>query len=348
MASVQKQFEEFHNAIKMGRFEESQTLRDKRDVIRRKLDERLPGVFEDHGEECPEYFYRDQGSYEMDTGVKPLSGDFDIDQGLYFDVSAQDWDPIILKKRVHKALDGHTDKVRIRRPCVTVQYHEASEPIYHVDLAVYANRNGDGKARLAVGRESTPKGEREWQLSHPKALKEKIFGKFKDNDRKQFRRIVRYLKRWRDKNFSSDGNAAPLGIGLTVLAYDNLQPTYFDVFAGRADDLTALRRLVGAILSRFVSVWDNDEQRSVRRLELLLPVEPWNDLFVHMTNRQMEDFEERLKKLRDVLDEADSAVDPVVACTKLRKVFGDEFPVPEKSETAKQHTRAIVTSSSSA
>ncbi|MBB4635967.1 nucleotidyltransferase [Longimicrobium terrae] len=349
MANVQKQFEEFDGKIRLGRFDENATLREKRDIIRRKLDRKLPDVFKDHGEECPEYFYRDQGSYDVGTGVKPLDSDYDIDQGLYFEVSTGEWDPVILKKRVWKALDGHTDEVRIRRPCVTVQYHEAGEPVYHVDIAVYANANGDGKARLAVGRESTPTEKRKWELSHPKALKEKIRERFPDaDDRKQFRRAVRALKRWKDKKFSSDGNAAPLGIGLTVLVYDDLQATYSDIFARTPDDLQTLRKLVEAVLGRFKPVWDAEEEKLMRRLTATLPVEPFNDVFEQMSNKQMETFEDKLKRLKEALDFASDAVDPHDACKELRKQFGDDFPVPEKQETARYHAPAIATSASSA
>jgi hypothetical protein len=98
VAHVQKQFEEFHNRIALGRLDENQILREKRDIIRGKLDQMLPGVFAKHGEVCPEYSVRDQGSYEMGTGVQPLDGDFDIDQGLYFLVSTDVYpDPVALK-----------------------------------------------------------------------------------------------------------------------------------------------------------------------------------------------------------------------------------------------------------
>jgi hypothetical protein len=349
MANVQKQFETFNGNIRLGKFDENETLREKRNIVRRKVNERLPGVFEDHNEDCPKWNFYDQGSYDMDLGIKPLNDDFDIDQGLYFEVSTADYDPVILKKRVHEALDGHTDEVRIRKPCVTVFYHNQGERIYHVDIAVYssASKNADGKSYLAVGRESTPKEKREWQISSPRSLKDKILSRFDGEDRKQFRRIVRYLKRWKDKNFSSDGNAAPLGIGLTVLVYDHLQATYFDAFAGKADDLGALRKLIPAILTRFETKFSL-EKLFYRRVVVPLPVEPWNDLFEQMSDKQVEDFEEKLKKLRDTLNEAADAVDPVLACKKLQKVFGDDFPVPEATETAQKHSRAIVSSSVSA
>ena len=123
MADVQSYFEQFNSTIRLGKFEENQTLREKRDIIRNKLWDNLPGVFEKHGETCPDFYFLDQGSYAMDTGVKPLDGDYDIDQGLYLLVSASTYDnPVVLKERVYEALFGHTNDVQLRRSCVTVFY----------------------------------------------------------------------------------------------------------------------------------------------------------------------------------------------------------------------------------
>ena len=350
--SIQKQFEAFHEAIKLSRFEENQILREKRDIIKGKLESQLPEIFEGYGEECPAFSFRDQGSYEMGTGTKPLDGDYDIDQGLYFLISTADYpDPVVLKQRVHEALDGHTQEVRIRQSCVTVFYQQEGEQIYHVDIAVYSDgeMNADGADQLAKGKEYSTEEYRFWEVSDPQGLSDTILARFEEGtDRDQFRRIVRYLKRWKDENFSTDGNAAPRGIGLTILAYDHLEPTYTDDFDHDADDLEALRALVRATLNRFPYIWDDAEQKSVRRLAVTLPVEPNNDLFERMTNCQMEDFEQRLKDLLEALDAAAVEVDPVDACEHLQHVFGGDFPVPSKEETAKRHAPAIVSSSSSA
>ena len=351
MAIVQKQFNEFDDTIRLGRFEEEKRLREKRDVIRKKLRDRLPNVFEAHDENCPEFYCRNQGSYELGTGVKPLDSDYDIDQGLYFKVSTTDYpDPVVLKKRVHEALEGHTDSVRIRRPCVTVQYRQGDEPLYHVDLAVYSDgsENGDGKSRLATGKENSGEEFRTWEVSDPQGLVDKIHDRFSGNDRAQFRRCVRYLKRWRDENFDSDGNAAPIGIGLTVAAYDDLSPVYSDAVAGIPDDLTALRNLIRDVLGRFTPQWDLEQEKTIKRLTVTLPVELYNDLFERMTSRQMEDFEKKLERLLEVLDYAIEEVDPHDACKELRRVFGDDFPVPDKPDTAKRHSAAIVSTSGSA
>lgn len=67
-----------------------------------------------------------------------------------------------------------------------------------------------------------------------------------------------------------------------------------------------------------------------------------------MTDIQMADFKKQLNALLDALNSAEEEVDPVTACETLQKIFGDDFPVPEKSETAQKKGPAIITSSASA
>lgn len=352
MAKVQKQFDDFNTEIKLKRFEENQTLREKRNIIREKLEDKLPGVFEAHGETCPDFWFLDQGSYKMGTGIKPLDSDFDIDQGLYFAVSTDDYpDPVVLKQRVHEALDGHTKDVRIRNSCVTVFYQRAGESIYHVDVAVYADgsEEADGKSKLAKGREHSGDEYRFWEVSNPQQLADHILDYFaSENDRSQFRRIVRYLKRWRDEQFKEGGNSAPVGIGLTIAILNDLSPKYSDPFVGTPDDLAALRPLIRNIIGRFKSQWDSEKLALVDRLTVELPIEPWTDLFAGMSVRHMADFKKKLEALRDALDFAADAVDPVEACERLREEFGSDFPVPDPVDTAKKHDPAIVSSSESA
>jgi hypothetical protein len=351
MANIQTQFEQFDKNIRLGRFKENQTLREKRDTIIKVLKARLPDVFTEYGETCPGFYFLDQGSYEMDTGVKPLNGDFDIDQGLYFEVGITAYpDPVVLKERVHEALDGHTDSVCIRRSCVTVFYHNNDEPIYHVDIAIYSDGayNSDGKSYTAKGKLYSAPENRIWRVSDPQALTEIIFVRFEGENRKQFRRIIRAWKRWKTVNFPTNGNAAPNGIGLTVATYDHLQTQYIDQIANKHDDLRAMRLLIDATLSRFALVWDENSQQFIRRLAVTLPIEPGHDLFAHMTAAQMTTFEQKLIELKDALNYAAGVSDPTAACERLRQVFGEDFPVPEKKETATVHAPGIVSSGNSA
>ncbi|MGN7890324.1 nucleotidyltransferase domain-containing protein [Dyadobacter sp. 22481] len=337
MADLQKYFEKFNASIRLGRFNEEKTLIEKRDIIRTKLNDRLPGIFEKYGEKCPKYYFRDQGSYELGTGIKPLNGDFDIDQGLYFEISKDDYvDPVVLKSRVYEALSGHTKEVRVRRPCVTVFYQQNSEKIYHVDIAIYSagSQNASGLDYLAIGRENSDSSQRLWIESNPRLLADLLERKFaQTNERHQFRRIIRYLKRWKDFNFASEGYQAPRGIALTVAAYNWFQPHCSDPISQKYNDLEALKSLVESMLANF----QYDYTSAAERLKVHLPVAPGNDLFEKMTTKQMKAFGECLMAFSEALLAAKNDVDPVTACEKLsKKVFGNDFPVPEKSQTAQR------------
>lgn len=353
MAEVQRYFKNFHERIRLKNLAENAILREKRDIVLDKLRERLQKLFEERGETAPTFTHFNKGSYAMNTGVVPIDCDYDIDVGLLFDIHIDDYpDPVVVKQWVYEALDGHTDNVVIKQPCVTVYYHLKGEPIYHIDLAVYARTgNSAGNIYLARGKPHSSQERRVWQLDDPMGLTEIIRNRFDNEDeRKQFRRIIRYLKRWKNIQFPLDGNAAPMGIGITVAAYYWFLPqrTLIDAFQNKYkdDDLKALSVFVNSLINNFRLTYNDDE--FAERLNVQLPVQPYNDLFEKMTNLQMLNFKQKLKSLRTVLDEATQETDPVKACKKLQKQFGDDFPVPEISETAQQRSPAIVSSSASA
>lgn len=350
MANVQKQFEKFHGNIHLT-FDDSQPLREKRDIVIKKLHNQLEKGFTDKGETPPTFTVFNQGSYSLGTGTKPLKGDYDIDVAVVFDVNKDNYDnPVEVKRWVYDALGGHTTRVDVRGPCVTVFYQLNGEPTYHVDLAVYssADQNTDGKTYLARGKLNSQEENRIWEVSNPKELKRLIRDRHEGENRDQFRRIIRYLKRWKDCKFASGGNVAPIGIGITVAALNWFTPRINrNLFTNKVTyhDLDALLDFVGRVLSNFGSVYHDGEWAN--RLEVWLPVEPGGDLFVKMTNTQMANFKEKLTSLRDALEEAKGMTDPAEACKLLRKHFGDDFPVPDKADTAQPRGRAIVSSSSS-
>ncbi len=353
MAEIQKQFEEFNEAIRLKQYEDNATLREKRDVVLKKLKQRLKVLFEEKDESPPKYTTFDQGSYKLGTGVKPLTGDFDIDVGLLFEVDREDHpDPVVVKQWVFDALDGHTKKVELRRPCVTVFYQSGEEPLYHVDLAVYsaADSNSDNKTCLGKGKQASLPENCIWEEADPDGLITVLSGKYSGDDWEQFRRCLRYLKRWKDLKFPADGNAAPVGIGLTIAAYNWFYPKHkvVDAYAGQtsADDLGALLDFVDAMYRNFRSVFRDGER--IDRLEAKLPVAPYNDVFEKMSDKYMAQFKEKLQKLAVALDEASKEADPVEACRKLQKFFGEDFPVPEKDDTGEERGPAIITGSQSA
>jgi hypothetical protein len=342
MVQCQKQFIDFHEAIKLK--EENEILSSKRDIIIKRLNTKLPS------ETNYSFTIFNQGSYAMNTGIKPLNNDYDIDVGLYFDMSKDDIEPVKAKELVYKALEGHTSDVKIKNPCITVTYAAG----YHVDLTVYASNNSDEKVYLAKGKPTSKSDEKYWDESNPKDLITEIRDHIGDiNDRKQFRRIVRYLKRWKDVNFTSV-NGKPTGIALTSCAYHWLTiQKETDFFTGKTSykDLNALISLVTEMISRFINelVKIDDEYKFMPRLKVELPVEPKPELFEKMTPKQMETFKEKLETLLKSLQDAKDKSDPTDAAEILKQQFGDDFPVPPRSTTGKKAIApAIIPSSESA
>lgn len=337
MAKLQAKFISFHEKIKLSDIEENATLRDKRDLLLRELKENLP-------EEAPKLLRSfNQGSYSMGTGLVPLDGDYDIDVGLVFENSDENLDPVVLKGYVKKALTRSNRTVNIRRPCVTVSYKNAGDVAYHVDLAVYSEKQNEG-LYLAKGKEASLPEHRIWEISSPQELCNEIKDRHSASDGAQFRRIIRYLKRWRDRNFRHKG---VLSIALTCAAFWWFEPQS-DAMTGDYSDSLALRLLLERILEEWNTTVD-DDGNVVQRLFVKLPVRSGGDLLQRMTQIQMDDFYNRLEALKTALDDATSEPDIVEACKLLVLQFGDDFPVPDVAEEkAKAVGRSVSSTGTSA
>jgi len=337
MPSVQKSFEDFHSAIRFEEDDEKATLREKRNTIVTALRDKL-------GDDVPPFAQFNQGSYSMHTGVVPLDGNFDIDVGLIFDCDKDEYsDPLELKKKVRDAANSNFRTVVIRRPCVTVNYMSDGEIAYHVDLVVYT-KGDDGKLYLAKGKENSAEEHRIWEVSDPKELTKRVCSAFVDSSKlAQYRRCIRYLKRWR--NFQFQGSGAPLSIALTVAALQWFKPNF--AISGKPVDLLAMLDWVNTMLGQFTDEYRDDDGLHPR-LKIFLPVAPYSDLMAMRTATQMKNFEEKLEALRDALQKAYDEDLPEDACKHLKKQFGDDFKVPEKSETAKAVSPAVISTGNSA
>ncbi|WP_199236554.1 nucleotidyltransferase [Ramlibacter sp. WS9] len=336
MPAVQRQFEDFHSAICFDEDDEKATLREKRGIIVKALKDNLP-------DDVPSFVNFNQGSYSMHTGVVPLDGNFDIDVGIIFDCDQHKYGPVELKKKVRDAVNSNFRTVEIRRPCVTVNYMSGGEIAYHVDLAIYTT-GSDGKLYLAKGKENSNEEHKIWEVSDPKGLTKEVCSAFDDAEKlAQYRRCIRYLKRWRQVQFKNSG--APLSIALTVAAYHWFTPNFST--SGKPVDLLAMFGWVNSVLEQFSNDYNQDDGFHVR-VKVALPVEPYTDLMAKRTAAQMKTFKEKLEALRDALQEAYDEELPEDACKVLKKQFGDDFKVPEKSETAKAVSPAAISTGNSA
>lgn len=328
MADLQTQFNKFHEAIKID-FEGNKPLREKRDMI---LVELRAGLKKKYPINTPTFKDFVQGSYDLATGVKPLQGeDYDIDVGLNFNLTTDQVKPVDLKEIVYDILNSVAKRtVLIKRPCVRVQYHNAGEVAYHIDLAIYAHGkdfmgNMNDTLYIAKGYWGSAADKKIWETSEPYQLKELIKSKISDKtDREQFRRVVRYLKRWKDYNFSSSGTERPTGIALTALCYnlftvekDFLKNPITGVYGYKYNDLRVLIKVINGIIGSFN--WSN-------KLSVQLPVKPYNNLCEKMSDNQMLNFKTKLQSFKTILENASNDTQITTACMRLRGIFGGDFP----------------------
>ncbi len=323
MATLQKEFIQFHENIKIGTYDENSDLREKRDLLVTELKnaltaEKIPGT------DKPLTFSKfDQGSYAMNTGIKPQKGEYDIDVGIVFDISNDEYESHKLKKLVRDTLNKHHNRtVTYNRPCITVEYASG----YHVDLPIYSNN--DGNYHLAWGKEHS-NGDRQWEPSDPKGLTQWVKGIGTDEEsKKQYRRCIRALKKWKEKAFALDGNAAPPSIGLTIQAGQ-----YFTY--SEDNDLAALINIVRNLKSSFIQIYDAETDCVLWSASCYLPVTPHKNVYYKMTKKQIDTFYHRLLSLLEALEAAQSEGSAYEASKILRKVFGPDFPQLEDSKATK-------------
>lgn len=339
MADIQNQLIEFHDKIKLGRYDENEELRNKRDIITQKIESGLEKHFKDKEESVPSISFIDQGSYAIDAAINPKDGDYDIDEGIIIGLNKEDYedDPIYFKKIVRDIMLTHTKKnPEIKNPCVTITYSMNDEPQFHVDLPIYLKSSNDDNLYLSWGKEFALKENKKWEISDPNGLNGYIRNAFSGDDKRQFKRAVRYLKKWKDEKFASEtSDGTPPSIGLTIIAADKFSPTKeYNIIKGKEEynDLKAMKYLVDDLKSIFEYKYCENEEEFLYVIEYELPVGNEGNVFSKMTNRKMNAFYEKVEKLQGALEYAINETDPNKACTELAKFFGEQLPIPESIE----------------
>lgn len=163
----------------------------------------------------------------------------------------------------------------------------------------------------------------------------------------QFRRIIRYLKRWKNLKFKQTGTSEPPGIGITLLAEKLFEPNKYDYLERKfiANDLQALIDLTSAIKTQLYFAGTSKTGRLLYRIILNLKVEPYSDVFCNMTNSQMTDFKDKIESLNSKLIEVKNETDIVEQCNKLIAIFGDDFPKADIIKESKAQSNYIPPSS---
>jgi len=333
MANCNEIFTHYNKVIRL-----SEDNRNKLIIVRDSLRERMKKGFmvipDKNGHELD---FQSQGSFVMDTIITPISDDFDLDDGVYFQGALsreKRQKPEVFHDWVKKSIGEYdkVEKIEDKATCVRVKYKDG----FHIDIPIYYADNF-----VAPDLANTKQG---WMVSSPvefiawfeekaksgfeKAyLYERLkyaepYEKWLSDVRKkdtQLRRIVRYLKAWGD----TKKDDMPPGIIMTILAAEN--------FCENERDDIALRDTLISIKG-----WLERNNYKCPR-----PTTPeGEDLFESMKINEINYFKNALSSFVTSANQAIESNNQKEACLKWQQHLGYRFPcslAKDEIEGAKQH-----------
>ncbi|WP_107926987.1 CBASS cGAMP synthase [Lysinibacillus parviboronicapiens] len=242
-----------------------------------------------------------QGSYMMNTIIKPIDGEYDIDDGVYLEhlaeIDEEEWPTAeTVHNWIIKAVQDRTHTPpKNKNTCVRVIY----KGNYHIDLPIYIKSKDSEHPKLA----HKTKG---WVDSDPKELTNWFKGQVSSKDT-QLKRLVRYFKSWKD--FKKNGDKFPSGMIFTILAANHYVEGYED-----ADD------------SAFIAVAQEIYDALNANFSLNRPVFPEEELFEDWSDTAKTNFLSKLSTLINNGQKALETEDKAEASKIWIKQFGDRFP----------------------
>lgn len=348
MPSLVKNFTEYHEAIKKSKIDMPQKVREKRDNIIEKFKNDFPDIYEEqYGKKLSKIEFIHQGSYKIDTVINENT--FDIDLGVIitphegFDILG---DTKPFKIAGEKAISATNRSTEIKKPCITVSYTKNGDEDYHLDFPMYIKL--DNKYYLAWGKPTQSLEKRKFKEADPIALNNYFANHLsinQNNDaetnlqRKQTRRLVRYLKQWKFLNYGEPLNnlrntkEVPPSITLTILVCQNYTPQY-----NSENNLCDLKALYEVVNKSWNSLFTNLLDDCI--YECNLPTVPYTDTLYKICNNKdsIKKFRSKLSNFRNKLKEALEEESGKKAAEILAnpKVLGDFFPIFEEKAKANE------------
>jgi hypothetical protein len=336
MANCHEAFQDYNYKIKLSD-EKRAILISVRESLRSRIKtnfQRIPGIERKNlGLD-----FQSQGSFVMDTIIRPINDDYDLDDGVYFhDGLSKSERPVpkVFHEWIVKAVDTHNEyeKVMDKPTCIRVQYKQG----FHIDLPVYYADDFDSPDLGHI--------QKGWILSNPiefiawfeektksgfekKFIYESVrhnehFEKWYSDMRKQdcqLRRLVRYLKAWGDLKRKE----MPTGIIMTILVANN--------FSIHQRDDIALRN----------TLFNIKDYLTRNGIICPRPTTPVNeDLFESATEQEKKYF---MTALESFLNSANTAIETSneqVARTEWQKHLGNRFKLIISTEIFSKATPNI-------
>ena len=310
-----KEFQDYLEKIKITETRKN-NLKNSKNAIRNKIKDWFKNKQqENESNNWRKPLFRTQGSFSMKTLINQEKGDYDIDDGIYLENLDSDKDNWPQTETVHNwiknAVDGHTNTpIQDKKNCIRVIYERQNEEdSYHVDLPIYSQ---DKNKKYYLAR----KGEEQWIESNSKDFDDWFKDKVKLHG-EQFRKIIIYLKGWRDfKDYDVPG------VVFTVLAECN----FVSQEQKQRND------------SSFFKTIKNICQYLENCQTLNRPVKPYEDIFDGWSNNKKEKLKEWFNSLKNNLENINDCTNKKVACEKYRNnIFGDRFPECDEYDDSEQN-----------
>lgn len=324
MANNYDQFIEFNEAIRLHSSKKNE-LKKNRDALRDKITKYFNK--EKQNETKPKYSA--QGSFMMHTIVNPLTTietdddgntktlhPYDLDDGVYFIDDLDNRKSVATYHTwIYNAVKDHSSKGAIKKnTCVRVLYADG----HNIDLPIYFKETDTDREKTIPQLAHKSEG---FIDSDPR----EFYKWFNNKANDQMKRIVRYMKAWRDKQNKSYTTKMPNGLILTILVTNHYTSNNRDDISFR-DTLKAIKE---ELEDDFVC-----ERPTTKEGEDLL--QKYNE----------KHFMDRLNKLIDSGDSAIADSNPKEGCKKWQKHLGDRFPCSNvddnSTDEAKSYARPAV------
>lgn len=298
------------------------TAKNKESLVksRNALKKKIKKYFEEEKENELQPKFWGQGSFDTKTLNEPIkevdkNGNtllkFDLDYGIYFiEKEGEDNKKSIdtWHNWIYNAVENHTGTPPVRKTtCVRVIFSDG----HHIDLPIYYK---DGAVPELAHKS---KG---WIQSDPKEFVEWFNNQANNNQ--QLRRIVRYLKAWKNyKEVNNSNLKFPSGFSLTILAVNNFMPN-------ERDDV-AFKETIAKI-----------KQTLDSSFECLRPTTPKGEnVFENFSETNKNNF---MNALGSLIEDCEKALDEKnfkKASEKLQKHFGNRFPLGKDEDEEQKSNR---------
>lgn len=309
MANLHETFIDFNETIRLSPKKKDQ-LRISRNSVRTDIEK----YFEKNRDKHTVKF-KGQGSFSMNTTILPISGEYDVDDGVYIFGKEEDRPtPQTAHNWIYKAVENRTNQNTIdKNTCVRVQY--AGD--YHIDLPIYYKTDGN-ENEFFFDSEDIPElahRNKGWIQSDPYEFKKWFDEKAKEKP--QLKRIVRYLKAWSDNKNNSNSNLRfPSGMVFTILASES---NFIESVRDDESLLSTLKNIQKEIDdSRFFGANYVCKRPTVDKTE---------NLFVkYSAETTKKNFLDALDSFIKSGEQAIECKSKKDACAKWQKHLGDRFP----------------------